>query len=75
MLECLSGESVRNQGLVELKTAVGQKFDPLQHEAVAQEESESAEPGTILKELQKGYLLHGRLLRPARVVTAKRTGE
>lgn len=63
-------ESLKNQGLVEVKTT-GQKFDPLLHEAVSEEEAD-AEPGTIVKELQKGYLLHGRLLRPARVVTAKR---
>ena len=63
-------ESLKGQGVVELN-AIGQKFDPLLHEAVAQEVTESAEPHTVIKELQKGYLLHGRLLRPARVVTAK----
>lgn len=63
-------DSLRRQGVSELK-AEGLKFDPLFHEAVAQEAAEGKEPDTILREFQKGYLLHGRLLRPARVVTVK----
>jgi molecular chaperone GrpE len=63
-------EALRNQGVVPVK-ALGEKFNPALHEAVADEESE-AEAGTILKEEQKGYTLHGRLLRPARVVVAKK---
>jgi molecular chaperone GrpE len=54
--------------------ALGEKFDPSMHEAVAQEkvggESNGHEEGTVIKEHQKGYTLHGRLLRPARVVVA-----
>lgn len=61
---------LKAQGVTEVKSA-GAKFDPSLHEAVSEEESDQ-EPGTILKELTKGYLLHGRLLRPARVVTAKK---
>lgn len=49
----------------------GAKFDPAFHEAVAEEESDQ-EPGTVLREDQRGFLLHGRLLRPARVVIAKK---
>jgi molecular chaperone GrpE len=45
-------------------------FDPNVHEAVVREESETAAPGTVLEVLQKGYLLHDRLLRPARVKVA-----
>lgn len=63
-------ESLKNQGVTEVKAA-GLKFDPLLHEAVGEEESEVAEANTILKEFQKGYLLHGRLLRAAKVVVAK----
>jgi molecular chaperone GrpE len=63
-------EALRNQGVNPVQ-ALGKKFDPALHEAVGDEESES-EAGTILKEAQRGYTLHGRLLRPARVVVAKK---
>ncbi len=50
----------------------GEKFDPHMHEAVEQVETENeGENDTILEELQKGYLINGRLLRPARVKVAK----
>jgi molecular chaperone GrpE len=52
---------------------VGQAFDPAFHNAVMQEENTEVEDCTILKELQKGYLLQSRLLRPAMVVVAKNT--
>ncbi len=51
--------------------SVGQPFDPLYHHAVMEEETEMAEDCTVLKEVQKGYLLHNRLLRPAMVVVAR----
>jgi molecular chaperone GrpE len=50
---------------------VGQPFDPAFHNAVMQEETTEAEDSAILKELQKGYLLQSRLLRPAMVAVAK----
>ena len=52
--------------------AEGKPFDPNFHEAVSQEESDDHEPNTILRELQKGYLLKERLLRPAVVIVSKR---
>ena len=51
--------------------AVGKTFDPNFHEAVSQEENAEVEPNTVLKELQKGYLLRERLLRPAMVIVSK----
>ena len=48
----------------------GEKFDPHRHQAISQAESEQ-EPGTVVSVLQKGYLLHDRVLRPALVVVAK----
>jgi molecular chaperone GrpE len=51
--------------------AVGQPFNPQLHEAVAQVESDSGEPNTVLEEHQKGYLLRERLLRPALVTVVK----
>ncbi len=50
--------------------SVGVPFDPERHEAVAQLPTSEHKPGTIVEELQKGYLLRDRLLRPARVVVA-----
>lgn len=51
--------------------AVGKPFDPKFHEAVSQEESAEFEPNTVVRELQKGYVLKERLLRPAMVVVTK----
>jgi len=47
-------------------------FDPHLHEAVAQEVSNQHPEGTVIKEHQKGYTLHGRLLRPAKVIVSKK---
>ncbi len=52
--------------------SVGTKFDPKFHEAVGEEEKEGQEFGTIVSETQKGYTLHDRLLRAARVIVAKK---
>jgi molecular chaperone GrpE len=48
----------------------GQKFDPHRHQAISQVESDQ-EPGSVVTVLQKGYLLHDRVLRPALVIVAK----
>jgi molecular chaperone GrpE len=55
--------------------AAGKLFDPNFHEAVSQEESADHEPNTVLKELQKGYTLKERLLRPAMVLVSKRSSQ
>ena len=52
-------------------SAVGQPFDPQKHEAMAQIESTTHEPNTVVEEYHKGYLLRDRLLRPALVSVAK----
>jgi molecular chaperone GrpE len=51
--------------------SVGQPFDPVFHNAVMQEEAPDAPDSSVIKELQKGYLLNQRLLRPAMVVVAR----
>ena len=48
----------------------GEPFDPEVHEAISMQPSADAEPGSVLKVIQKGYSLNGRLLRPARVIVA-----
>jgi len=55
--------------------AIGKTFDPNFHEAVSQEESSKVDPNTVLKELQKGYMLKERLLRPAMVIVSKPPSE
>jgi molecular chaperone GrpE len=52
-------------------SAVGQPFDPQKHEAMAQVESTTYDPNTVIEEYHKGYLLRDRLLRPALVSVAK----
>jgi molecular chaperone GrpE len=54
--------------------AVGRPFDPALHEAMAQAPDDSVAPNTVIEELQKGYLLRDRLLRPARVIVSRRGG-
>ena len=48
----------------------GEIFDPQLHEAMSMQPSATAEPGSVLTVVQKGYELNGRLLRPARVIVA-----
>ena len=49
---------------------VGEKFDPTKHQSIAALESEQT-PNTVVNVMQKGYLLHDRILRPALVTVAK----
>ncbi len=51
--------------------AVDQPFDPNLHEAVMQEENPDVPENTVIRELQKGYQIHDRLLRPAMVVVSR----
>jgi molecular chaperone GrpE len=51
--------------------AKGQAFDPTFHEAVMQEATDEFDENMVINELQKGYLIHDRLLRPAMVVVAR----
>jgi molecular chaperone GrpE len=52
----------------------GEKFNPEWHQAMAMQPTDEAEPNTVLKVYQKGYLLSDRLLRPAMVVVAQDIG-
>lgn len=49
----------------------GTVFDPLQHEAMSMQPNSDVPANTVLFVVQKGYLLHGRVIRPARVVVSK----
>lgn len=50
--------------------AESKPFDPMMHEALSNEETDAAEPGTITKVFRKAYKLHDKLIRPAQVVVA-----
>jgi len=63
-------EFLRAQGLEEIK-AGGEKFDPNLHEAVGEIEVKDKEPGIVVEEVQKGYKLHGKVIRPAKVKISK----
>ncbi|MCL2818068.1 MAG: nucleotide exchange factor GrpE [Clostridiales bacterium] len=59
--------AVFNSVGVEQIEAAGADFDPLLHEAFAQEEAGEEQKGKVLLDIRKGYLLHGKLLRPSMV--------
>ena len=63
-------EVLVNEGLLPVASD-GQPFDPNVHEAVMGQPSEDHEEGTVLQTFQRGYLLNGRAIRPAKVVVAK----
>ena len=62
-------DTLQSQGLSPIP-AVGEKFDPSRHEAIAREETDEHEEGTIVEEMQPGYRLHERVLRPTLVKVA-----
>lgn len=64
-------DALEKAGL-EVVKAEGETFDPNYHQAVSEMEDKTQGPGKILQELQKGYLLNQRLLRPAMVVVNKK---
>ena len=66
---------VLNKFGVQAVEALNQPFDPAFHQAVVGEESDKHPKNTVIQELQKGYTLHDRLLRPSMVVVAKPRAE
>jgi molecular chaperone GrpE len=53
-------------------SALGKRFDPNLHEAVMAVDDPAQPPGTVAQVVEQGYTIHGRLLRPARVVVSNR---
>ncbi len=64
-------EVLEKEGLRTI-SAVGEKFDPFKHEAVAQIENRDAEENIILEELQKGYTFNSKVIRTSKVKVSKR---
>jgi molecular chaperone GrpE len=63
---------LESEGLTPIE-ALGKQFDPHEHEAIAQEDRPGVPEGTVIAELQKGYRLRDRVLRPAMVAVARHT--
>ena len=61
---------VLGQQGVKAVVSQGETFDPNLHEAISTEASDSVPKGKVISEEMKGYTIHGRLLRPARVVVS-----
>ena len=59
---------------VERMQAVGEEFDPHRHDALMQEESAEVAADTVGEELEPGYTMHGRVVRPARVKVMRAKG-
>jgi molecular chaperone GrpE len=73
-VEIVSGQLrsvLESHGLEPVPAEPGLPFDPNVHEAVVAQESDEFDEGAIIAVLECGYLLHGRLLRPARVMVAR----
>ncbi|MEA2676142.1 MAG: molecular chaperone GrpE [Chloroflexota bacterium] len=63
---------LESEGLTPIE-ALGKQFDPHEHEAIAQEDRPGVPDGTVIAELQKGYRIRDRVLRPAMVAIARHT--
>lgn len=63
-------EFLKNSGVERMNTE-GEKFDPEIHEPISAEKSEGIEPDMILREVQRGYKLNDKILRPPKVVVSK----
>ena len=62
--------TLENEGLSKIK-AMGQQFDPQEHEAIFTEEGNAEEQGKISSVIRKGYRLHDKVIRPAQVSVIK----
>jgi molecular chaperone GrpE len=60
----------KSMGVEEID-AMNKKFDPRLHEAVEEVENKNIEPGVVISEVEKGYTLNSKLLRPSKVKISK----
>ena len=67
--------SIFKKNGIELIECINKKFDPNFHQAMIEVENNTKEPGTVVQEIQKGYLMKDRLLRPSLVGVAKKREE
>jgi molecular chaperone GrpE len=62
-------DMLRRHGITRVE-ALGQPFDPHLHQAVTQQPAADQPPNTVLQVLEQGFMIHDRVLRPARVVVS-----
>ena len=67
--------SIFKKNNIEEIVAVDKKLDPNLHQAMMEIEDNNKEPGTIVQEIQKGFKMKDRLLRPSLVAVSKKTGK
>jgi len=65
--------SIFKKNGVELIDCINKKFDPNFHQAMLEVEDSSKESGTVVEEMQRGYMMKGRLLRPSMVAVTKKS--
>jgi molecular chaperone GrpE len=73
-LNLVSGQlrgTLAGHGLEEIAVEPGTTFDPEYHEAIVAQPSDEYDEGTVTQVLERGYLLHGKLLRPTKVIVAR----
>jgi molecular chaperone GrpE len=70
MLQKQLAEALQSEGLEEIK-AVGEQLDPELHEVVSYVETDEKPENIIVEEVQRGYTLNGRVIRPSLVVVSK----
>ena len=66
--------SIFKKNSIESIDSIDKKLDPNFHQAMMEVEDDEKEPGTIVQEIQKGFMMKDRLLRPALVAVSKTTG-
>ena len=67
--------SIFRKNQIEEIKALGEKMDPNKHQAMMEVEDDAKEPGTIVQEIQSGYMMKDRLLRPALVAVSKKVNK
>jgi molecular chaperone GrpE len=65
---------LEREGLQTIEAA-GTPFNPTFHEAIVEEESADVAPGTVIGEMQRGYMMHGRVIRPTLAKVSKAVGQ
>ena len=65
--------SIFNKNNIKPIESINKKLDPNYHQAMMEIESDEKEPGTIIQEIQKGFVIKDRLLRPSLVGVSKKT--
>ena len=67
--------SIFKKSGIEIIECINKKFDPNFHQAMLEIEDNTKEPGIVIQEIQKGYMMKNRLLRPSLVGVTKKTAK